>query len=432
MTPGDVRLHLRRSLTPAHLVQLLYVPLLGSAMALMLLRTLLLARILDVDGFAKISGALLVSGTFCMLNCLGLLPLLQRELPIRLVRRRENAGHVLLAQCVMVALGLAILGVAAAFAGVSAAGLTPSLFGVAILHGCSQEVFLVATVESRSRGQPLQFARQNFIRSITMLTLGCIIAFVTRSAIWTLATEATVGFLLTEQALRMVWARSALPTSAIYRLAFNRLGRLSWSSAISLMVVTIVSFLVFNADRWIAAQFLGPTIFAQYAFAWTVLLVAQAMQAVINTSIYPLLARRFASKGTDAAFRVCTIASLGLLLAGGVLGVPAYWLFDMAIARFFPAYGGARTLLPVFLAIAVLRLADFWSTYLIITRNERTLIFINVVAAVIAVSAWFISRAFSSHVLDLRGVAALAALLTVSAYAGSALCALRVARACED
>jgi O-antigen/teichoic acid export membrane protein len=424
-----VRVDLHRSLTASRLAQLWYVPLLGTAMILMLLRTLVLARILDVDGFAKFSGALLVSGTFCMLNCLGLLQLLQRELPIQLVRGRDTAGHILLAQCVIVAAGCAVLGVAAALAGVSAAGLSPTLFGIAVIHGCSQEVFLVATVESRSRGQPLQFARQNFVRSISILTLGSLVAVATRSAMWTLTTEAALSFGLTHQALRMVWARSVAPPGAIYGLAFRRLGQLSWSSATSLMVVTMVGFVVLNADRWVAAQFLTPSVFAKYAFAWTVLLVAQASQAIINTSIYPLLARRFAGSGPGAAYRVCSYASLGLLVGGAILALPAFLLIDAAIVRWFPAYDGARTLLPIFFGIAVLRVSDFWSSFLIITRRERTLIAINLAAAIVAAAVWFLWLGFSMHPMGLRDVAVLAALLTGSAYAGSALGALRGAKA---
>src|SRR6202047_3435213 len=122
--PGtDLRTGWRAALATGRLGQLWYVPLLSSAMALMLIRTLVAARILDVNGFAKFSGALLVSSTFCMLHCLGLLQLLQRELPIQIVRHREVAGQKLIAQCLLVASGCAILGLLAGLAGFSVAGV---------------------------------------------------------------------------------------------------------------------------------------------------------------------------------------------------------------------------------------------------------------------------------------------------------------------
>jgi len=65
-------------LTPRQYRQLWYLPVLASAMALMMARIMAAARLLDVPSFATYSTGLLLSTTFCMLACLGLQSLLQR------------------------------------------------------------------------------------------------------------------------------------------------------------------------------------------------------------------------------------------------------------------------------------------------------------------------------------------------------------------
>src|SRR5690349_14433188 len=100
-----------------------YAPLLAAAMALMMGRLLILARLLRVEEFGALSGALLVSGTFCMLGCLGLQSMLQRDWPVFIVHKRERRGLVLAAQCNLTAM-------AAAAIAVLIASVAPSLVGM--------------------------------------------------------------------------------------------------------------------------------------------------------------------------------------------------------------------------------------------------------------------------------------------------------------
>src|SRR5450759_2430383 len=133
------------TLTRHRLRQLWYVPLLSFAMGLMMVRILVMAKILDVPSFAQYSAGLLASSTFCMLGCFGLYPLLQRELPMQIVRHREQMGAVLLVQCLLVATACAVVGILLAAVGVSVMGLSPFLLAIGVLHGLSQQVFLSVT-----------------------------------------------------------------------------------------------------------------------------------------------------------------------------------------------------------------------------------------------------------------------------------------------
>ncbi len=421
-------LRLRAELTPGRLRKLWYAPLLALAMGLMLVRMLVMARLLSVPAFAVYSAGLLVSSSFCMLACMGLQSLLQRDLPMMIVRQRERAGGVLLMQCTLVAAACAAVGSAMVLTGgVSLAGLTPALLVLALTHGLSQQLFLIATIDSRSRNQPLRFARQNLDRALAVLAAGGVVAALGGQAVMVLATEAGVSLALAAWLLRRQFQAIPLQFVSAVRLAWRRLPATRWRSALALLAVASLGFLVINADRWLAAQWLPASAFAQYAFAWMLLMVAQSVQAVINASLYPMLARRYAIAGGMATFGMSARASLGLLAGGALVALALWTLLDLAIARWFPAYAEARGLLPVFLVIAVLRVSDFWSSYLMVIGREGRLLMLNLLSAGVAAAVWWLLAQPTSGVLRADQVALLAGMLAVSGYAVTALAAWRCA-----
>lgn len=415
-------MRLRSAITPQRLRQLWYVPLLVFSMGLMLVRLLVMARLLDVAGFAQFSAGLLVSSTFSMLGCLGLQSMLQRDLPVMIVRRRERPGLVLLVQCIIVACACGFAGIIAAAAGMSVAGLLPLAVAIGVLHGVSQQVFVIATVESRSRGEPVRFAMQNLVRAVAVIGAGAITAIETDSAVWCLAAEAVVSLALTQRTLSTTFRRAAMRVSIAYRIALRRFSHLQWRSALALLCVGAVGFLLLSVDRWLAAELFSAQQFAQYAFAWTVLSVAQSVQVVINASAYPLLARRFASFGSGKVFSISLCTSLGILVIGGLLAIPVWLVLDASIVRWFPVYEPARGLLPLFLLIAVFRVSDFWSSFMVIVGLEARLLWINLGAALIGTALWLSMTApWRDQTLGLKAVALLALLLTLSNYFMTAL-----------
>ncbi|MDR6534729.1 hypothetical protein [Variovorax soli] len=407
--------------------QFWYAPLLVLSMGLMMLRMLAMAQVLDVHAFADFSGGILISTTFSMIGCLGLQAMLQREWPVNLVRHQELRGIVRAAQCNVVALGCCFVGMVGAAAGLSLAGTTPALLGVGLLHGFSHQIFLVSTAESRSRGEALRFASQNLQRAVIALALSVLAALWFGSALLALATDALITIALSQAFFRSVLGRSRLGVSAIYLLAVRRLRRVPWTSALTMMFTMMLAFGLFNADRWIASDRLGAIGFAHYSFAWIVLSVAQSAQAVINASVYPLLARRFAQYGGAVAFDVCVRISISVLAIGVVVLVPLYLVLDYGIYRWYPRYGDAQTLIPIFLVIAVLRASDFWSSFLLISGRETQLLKINLCAMVISLIVWasFV-RPWTPATTTLQQMGWLAGLLTLSAYLAAAGVSWRV------
>jgi O-antigen/teichoic acid export membrane protein len=420
----------RAELSPYRLQQLWYIPLLSLAMGLMFVRTLIIASLLEVDGFGQFSAGLLISSTFCMLACLGLQPILHRDLPVLIERRRIRYGLVLLTQCVIVACACAAAGAIAALSGVSIAGFSADLFLAGLIHGLSQQLFLIATVESRSRGQPLRFSRQNLFRALIILVFGACVAYWTQSAVLTLIAEAVISLLIAHRILAGIYRAASVHAALMYKTAFRRLANVRWRSALALLLVSIVGFLLLSADRWVAAQSLASEQFAQYAFAWTVLMIAQSVQLMVSASVFPLLARRYAAVGKAAAYRLCLRVSCGLLLAGAALGLPSWLILEAGIQYAFQDYRPALALVPLFVAVAVLRISDFWTSFIIIVGFEGRLLALNILAGAFGAAIWLLwVQPWQGPALGLLEIGLLAALLSACSYMGTAVAAWRTAEA---
>ena len=412
--------------SPRRARQLWYAPVLTLAMGLMFVRSLVMARLLDVEAFGQYSAGILVSATFCMLGCLGLQSMLQREWPVHLVRGRERSGPVRAAQCHLVATACCAAGLVACAAGLAPAGMPTLLVAIGLVHGLTQQVFLVATTESRSRGDALRFAWQTFVRTLGGLVLSAGIAAWTGSPAATLAVDAAMSMVLSIAYFSRSLGRARLGWPTVFRLAGRRLRFVRWRSAFTLMAAMVVTFAVLNADRWVAADHLTVGSFSQYSFACLVLTVAQSAQAVINASIYPLLARRFAAFGRDVAFRVCVQVSAAAFVFSAVLALPACFLLERAVGRWYPQYGDAVRLFPWFLAIAAFRMSDFWSSFLLIVGKEGRLLRANLAASAAALAAWaLLVRPWHAGPVSPQQVALLAVLLTLFAYAAVAAAAWR-------
>lgn len=417
------------TLTPRRLRQLWYAPLLTVAMSLVLVRLLVMARLLDVHAFAEFSACLLVSSSFCMLGCLGLQPMLQREWPVNLVHGQKIRAVIRASQCNLVALVSAMGFLILAATGLSVAGLESQLLAVSVLHGVAQQAFLIATTESRSRGDALGYAQQQLVRAGLSLMLGAIVALTTASPLLVIATEAAVSATLALAVFRGILLRAALGWYAAGRLALQRMPRVRWRSALTMMVALLVAFATLNADRWVASHLLGAVGFAQYSFAAIVLAVAQAVQALVNATMYPLLARRYASAGTNVAFGLCVRAGVAFLTLGALIAVPVGVLVQYGVARWYPLYAEAAALVPLLLAVGVVRAADFWSSFLLIAGQERRLLVINLVSAVSAALVWLIwAEPWSGRPTTPWDIALLAALLSLFSGLASAAAAWRTQR----
>lgn len=395
-----------------------YAPILGMSVALTLLRLGLLAHLLDIPNFALLSGGLLVASTFSMLSCLGLYIVLLRDLPALIVQRRERRGALLLTQCIAAAIVCAAVAMALTPLLAPMAALPAAAFLLGIWYGLSQQIFLVLNTDCRSRGELIHFAKENLLRSLMVLVTGMSIAWITGSAWWILLLEGTVSMLLVLHSGRKLLNRTMLRGRLLVHLALRRWQRLPWRSALVLLLNSFLGFLVLSADRWLAASQVNAEGFARYSFIGVVLVCAMALQAIIGSAVFPALARKKGTDGPKATLSACARYSLVLLLASAIAAVPLWWLVSSAISRWFPLYDHSDLLLSLLLAVAVVRVSDFWSTHLIVVGRENLLLILNALAAVGGTALWWMILRPLDHSIPLsaESVASFALCLSAASY----------------
>lgn len=403
--------------------QLWYVPMLAVAMGLMMVRMLILARWLPLHEFAQFSEGVLVSNSFCMLRCLGLQSLLQREWPVDLMRGQQRRAVVLAAQCNLITLVCALLCLVVMIVGPKFTAILPVLLILGIIHGVSQQAFLIATVESRSRGNSVRYAVDNVVRASLALVLGCGLALVTRSAYCVLIAEALLSIVISAVIFRGAVKRAGLGTWQLYNTAFRKLTDIKWNSALALLAVGAIGFVITNTDRWLAVEAFDRQLFGVYSFGWIILMISQSAQTVVNASAYPLLARRFATDGYQGAFRICKYLSFGALaVAAAVLG-PAWFLADWGVHRWFSSYSPVTEILPLLFLVALVRISDFWSSYLLIVGQEMRMLGINIGIVFVGSVVWLIITRPWLGAVTLTDVALLAVIFAVLSHCTSAVLA---------
>jgi O-antigen/teichoic acid export membrane protein len=295
-----------------------------------------------------------------------------------------------------------------------------------MIHGLSQQVFVIANFEGRSRGEPLRSANQNLLRASILLVGGVGAALASGSAVMVILVEAAISLTISAAIFRGALVRGRMATSLAFRLAVRQLPRAPWRSAIVLMVVSIVFFFVFNLDRWIAADRLGAAGFAHYSFAWIVLTAAQSAQAVINAAVYPMLARRMGRLGQAAARRFSALLSAAVFVAGALAIVPTWIIVGLLIDRWFPQYANTKTLILIFLGVAIFRVSDFWSSYLLIIGRERAVLVWNSTLTVLVTLLWAAGLwTRGSAGIAPTDIAVLAAALALCCYVGNVILVFR-------
>lgn len=401
-------------ITKHRLLQAAYAPILATAMGIMFGRLLLLAKVLDIRSFAELNAALIISGLVGMFASFGLFLDLQRKLPGQLARGRRRAATIQIVQAIVGTAAVALIGFTAASFHLSFGSISTSAIGLGVFHGASQQLFLIATTESRSNNEPVRFALQSLSRATAMVIVAFPIAVSTGSSTAVIGSEGLVTLSAALLIYRQVWRNLDVPLSLTVCLAFRSIGRVRWGSMLALLMLSLAVTASSNMDRWLSSASLTHDEFAMYSFACITLTAAYAVQGLINASVFPMIARRSALNGNQAAFRLTLLTATGMAIAFLLAVAPCVYVADIAIRRFYPSYVAAIPLIPLLTVAAILRISDFWSSFLVITGNERTSLLINVAAVTLSLGMWFVTSGFfaSTQAMGLSYLAISTAALT--------------------
>jgi O-antigen/teichoic acid export membrane protein len=398
-----------------------YMPLLALSAVVSLAKLVIYARLVSADEYGAISQIFLVGNTFGIVGSLGFYLLGLRELPGLHVRRREFAMAVLLTQSIVVSAASAVVA-ALLLIPSSETGLLSMKIGgagvaVGLFYGWTQLCFQIATTDARSRLEMTRYSADVALRSIVTTAAGVIVILFGRHANIVALAESVVTLAMFLWVGAGIIAQGKIAAVALVRKAVRRLKLAAWRSAIVLMLGSLLSFLTSAADRWLAAATLDLQQFGFYAFAWTSIAAAQTFQFLINASLFPLIGRRYWEKSAKDAFRLTAALSLGLVALGALAAATLAPFVGLIVARLFPHQAGAVPLIEPLLIAAVLRVADFWSSFLLVVRRETLLLNLQIVALAAAGLAFWVATSASGRPATAESFAWLAVGLAAANFA---------------
>jgi O-antigen/teichoic acid export membrane protein len=355
-----------------------YMPLLGVSAVVSLAKLMIYARLVSPDEYGAISQIFLVGNTFGIVGSLGFYLLALREIPGLHVRRREFGMAILLTQSVIVStlctIAASIVLIPFVGAGVSSLKVGGLGLAVGLFYAWAQLCFQIATTDARSRLEMTRYSADMALRAIVTTAAGVGAILLAWSAYAVVLSEALVTLASALWIGAGVIGRTRIAAARLVWMASRRMKLAAWRASLVLMLGSLLGFLTSAADRWLAAFFLDLKQFGYYAFAWTSIAMAQTFQFLINASLFPLISRRYWSSSSREAFRLSAYLSLGLAGLGALAAAALAPFVQLAIDHWFPQQIGAVVLVEPLLIAAVLRVADFWSSFLLVIRREGLLL----------------------------------------------------------
>ena len=369
--------------------QYLYVFILAASMMIMMVRPLLAASILDRVEFSKYSIGMLISSSFTMVGCFGLQLMLQRDMPSNIISGNLRKSVTALFSSIIISFIFLLFLIVACFSFM----FTLSSLGtlgviIALLNGFSQQVFILSTIESRSSGKYLVFSFQNLIRASFVFSAMFLVVSLTNSAIDAMLVEFITSLVVSYTIIYKLLIRYCLRIKSMFILSFRNILKLKWKTPLSLMSTVVLGYLLLNIDRWVAVKTLDAIIYSDYALAAIVLMAAQSVQSIINSSVFSSLVIRRKKRNSKECFTLAKTVSITLLVVGLLVCIPGYFIIKGFVLYFYPDYILSISIVPVFMAAGLFRASDIWSSYLIVIGEEKLLSIINVFIIFLSLLIW--------------------------------------------
>lgn len=358
-------------------------------MVIMTARLFAYAAFLDAASYGLLSMGFLVSTTFGMLAGFGSYIELQRQLPI-MYRAGKVAAPVglmlnaLAMNVILLALAAIALGLYAVFDRPKGEFNYLFLFLIGALNGYFQQAFLILSAESKSKLEMVRYAVQNMVRSCIVVIAGTIAAGVFRNADAILIAElASTGAIVLTILYRQL-AEAGVKTSRLLPLTMAGIRRNKISALFVLSLLSLVASLSISVDRWIGAKVLNVAAFGQYSFALTVMLCALYLQSIINASAFSIFSVKFADAGAKACFAMVVKFSFCLLGVSLFASAIVHPLLVVLIPQWFAQYSDISHYLYLVLIAASFRVSEYFSSYLVISMNERASLYSTISSVLIA------------------------------------------------
>ncbi|AOE64657.1 hypothetical protein AXG94_23770 [Pseudomonas corrugata] len=255
-------------------------------------------------------------------------------------------------------------------------------------------VFFIFTVDLmvvKSKKNFVDYARRLFYRNLFVALAGLAVALATKNAEFAILAEVSIGVILCLKSLMLWLVNAKLP---------------GWDfiiDCLKFVPVTCVGAFMQYVDRVFAAYFMSAQEFSRFSYLSLVVMVGLSIQQLINTRVITLLpeiCREDPSAGFKYVVRISFFVSIFLSV---ILSCLLWLLQSRWFATEWLEVGVGISI--VFWGCAILRAADFYSSYLLVMSQRNKLLMIQL--AMLAIFSfltllygfWFRSEGVFGYVL---------------------------------
>jgi len=370
-----------------------YLLFAGGASMVAALKGFAYAHLLSFDQYAQINYYLLIVGLGALLVGSGVIVRCHSEMPLLASNEKELSEFVLNVKwfggvCWLVGLiGLIGYGV-----------LSDAPMLIFLLSLVQVLVFFVFTVDLmvvKSKKRFVEYAKRLLCRNLFIALAGLCVAFVTVNATYAILAEVLVGGILCFKSL-MSWLVKMVVPSRTFLL-----------DCLKFVPVTCVGAFMQYVDRVFAAYYLSPKDFSRFSYLSLVVMVALSIQQLINTRVITLLPE-ICLDNPRAGFRYVVRISFSVCLFLSVALLCLLWLLQSRwfAAEWLEASAGVGA---VFLMCAILRSADFYTSYLLVMSQRNKLLAVQLCM----LGLFFILSVFYSLIFESGGIFAFVSLMCV-------------------
>jgi len=370
-----------------------YLLFAGAASMVAALKGFAYAHLLSADQYAQVNYYLLIVGLGVLVVGSGVIIKCHAEMPLlvadedRLSRFSSNVKWF--------GGGFWVVGVVALLGYGFWSKAPQAILLLSLVQVLAFFIFTIDLMVIKSRKEFVGYARRLFYRNMWVAMAGLFVAFVTEDALFAIQAEVCVGFVLCFRSL-VLWLVGAKFPDRDFVV-----------DCLKFVPVTCIGAFMQYADRVFAAYFMGAEEFSRFSYLSLVVMVGLSIQQLVNTRVITLLPQICQTDPkagfryvTRISFLVCLFLSVTLLCLLWLLQTPwlaASWLdvgVDVSV---------------VFWLFAVVRAADFYSSYLLVMSQRNKLLVIQVATLglfallMVAYVFWFDSAGIFAYVSLMGG-----------------------------
>lgn len=352
-----------------------YAPILILSALILMFRFLYVAKFLNPEQYATYSFIILISSTYTIFSTFGIQSVLQRDMPILFYNKRNIHANTLLMKSLIVNLFVfSIFTIISLLIFLLSNSHQEIIFG--ILHGFTQQLFLLLSTESRSKLELNRLSFQNLSRAISVLIINTLIVNLSTSPYILILCESIVSIALS------VYIYLKIYNGRLYKywlISIKTIQNLPWKSGFLFMLIAIISFSSANLDRWIASIYLSKLDFGIYSFYWNIITIASSLQVIVNTALYPYMSKKYVQFGSLYILKLTLYISIGLASLLFFTSDILIYLLEIIISHFFSLYASNTDIIIIFIFSSIFIFSNYLSSFLFVIGKEGYVFYIAII-----------------------------------------------------